>query len=134
MTVDPVAVQSMLQLVPCRHGQVPEAHHVEQHRGSQEDECSVCLELPVHPVSLPCSHTYCFLCAKGLAESGNPKCSLCRRPIAVSKTRQIYNLFQNLSNSFPYFEGWGMDAKSLSAKAVQTTDRTGNPKNYFYWF
>ena len=94
----------------------------------------MCLDPPVHEIELECGHTYCFLCAKGLAESGNPKCSLCRRPIAVSKTRQIYNLFQNLSNSFPYFEGWGMGAKSLSAMVVQTTDRTGNPKNYFYWF
>ena len=28
------------------------------------DECSVCLDLPVHPVTLPCNHIFCYLCAK----------------------------------------------------------------------
>ena len=28
------------------------------------DECSVCLEPPLHPVTLPCGHMFCFLCAK----------------------------------------------------------------------
>jgi len=47
------------------------------------DECSVCLDPPVHPVSLPCGHIFCYLCAKGLgAGLGAAKlCSLCRRPI-----------------------------------------------------
>jgi len=47
------------------------------------DECSVCLDPPVHPVSLPCGHIFCYLCAKGLgAGLGTAKlCSLCRRPI-----------------------------------------------------
>merc|ERR1712032_1454397 len=47
------------------------------------DECSVCLDPPVHPVSLPCGHIFCYLCAKGLgAGFGAAKlCSLCRRPI-----------------------------------------------------
>eukprot|EP00095_Tigriopus_kingsejongensis_P008297 snap_masked-scaffold948_size77650-processed-gene-0.6 protein:Tk08297 transcript:snap_masked-scaffold948_size77650-processed-gene-0.6-mRNA-1 annotation:"e3 ubiquitin-protein ligase rnf146" len=43
--------------------------------------CSVCLDPPVHPVDLPCSHTFCYLCAKGLAQSNTPLCSLCRQPI-----------------------------------------------------
>jgi len=47
------------------------------------DECSVCLDPPVHPVTLPCSHIFCFLCAKGLArQSGlQANCSLCRQSI-----------------------------------------------------
>ena len=28
------------------------------------EECSVCLDPPVHPVTLPCGHVFCFLCAK----------------------------------------------------------------------
>ncbi|XP_023326477.1 E3 ubiquitin-protein ligase rnf146 isoform X2 [Eurytemora carolleeae] len=49
------------------------------------DECCVCLDDPVHPVSLPCGHTFCFLCAKGLVltdRSQSPLCSLCRRPFS----------------------------------------------------
>lgn len=46
------------------------------------DECSVCLDIPVHPVTLPCSHIFCYLCAKGLASVGmTASCSLCRRDI-----------------------------------------------------
>jgi len=47
------------------------------------DECSVCLDPPVHPVSLPCGHIFCYLCAKGLGVGlGVARlCSLCRRPI-----------------------------------------------------
>ena len=38
--------------------------------------------------------------------------------------RQVYNFFQDLWKRFPYFEGWGVGAKSLSVKAGQTdTDR-----------
>ena len=46
-----------------------------------EDECPVCLDPPVHGIQLECKHTFCFLCAKGLVESGNASCSLCRKPI-----------------------------------------------------
>ena len=28
------------------------------------EECSVCLDPPVHPVTLPCGHVFCYLCAK----------------------------------------------------------------------
>jgi len=47
------------------------------------DECSVCLEPPLHPVTLPCGHMFCFLCAKGLTRQGGVRgsCSLCRQDI-----------------------------------------------------
>ena len=32
--------------------------------GRSGDECSVCLDPPLHPVTLPCGHVFCFLCAK----------------------------------------------------------------------
>ena len=38
--------------------------------------------------------------------------------------RQVYNLFQDLLNRFPYFEGWGVDAKSLGVKDRQTERQT----------
>jgi len=49
------------------------------------DECSVCLDPPVHPVSLPCGHIFCYLCAKGLGSGhgASKLCSNCRRPIPV---------------------------------------------------
>lgn len=47
------------------------------------EECSVCLDPPVHPVTLPCSHVFCFLCAKGLIQAGGNNCSLCRKQIPL---------------------------------------------------
>lgn len=49
------------------------------------DECSVCLDPPVHPVKLPCSHIFCYLCAKGLVRSDcvTSICSMCRQDIPV---------------------------------------------------
>jgi len=47
------------------------------------DECSVCLDPPVHPVTLPCTHIFCYLCAKGLTRQAGQlaSCSLCRKDI-----------------------------------------------------
>jgi len=47
------------------------------------DECSVCLDPPVHPVTLPCTHVFCYLCAKGLTRQAGQlaSCSLCRKDI-----------------------------------------------------
>lgn len=45
--------------------------------GSESDEvsssildCPICLQPSVHPVELPCSHIFCFLCIKGVATQG----------------------------------------------------------------
>ncbi|KAF2359788.1 WWE domain [Trinorchestia longiramus] len=50
-------------------------------QNSHEDEddlCSVCLEYMIHPVKLPCSHIFCFLCIKGVALTNGHICPLCR--------------------------------------------------------
>jgi E3 ubiquitin-protein ligase RNF146 len=43
-------------------------------------ECAVCLQPCVHPVKLPCSHIFCYLCVKGVANRSR-KCALCRTAI-----------------------------------------------------
>ena len=51
----------------------------------EEDVCPICLDPPLHPVELECSHKFCFTCAKGLTNTDSPLtpscCSLCRAPI-----------------------------------------------------
>ncbi|GAU99159.1 hypothetical protein RvY_10198-1 [Ramazzottius varieornatus] len=43
-------------------------------------DCCVCAETALHPVKLPCSHIFCFLCIKGcFVLDGN--CPLCRAKI-----------------------------------------------------
>ena len=46
-----------------------------------EDFCPICYDKPLHPVTLPCGHVYCFLCGKGLVESGTSQCAMCRSVI-----------------------------------------------------
>lgn len=42
--------------------------------------CPICQDTIVHPITLPCSHTFCYLCLKGVfARRGT--CALCRQPI-----------------------------------------------------
>ncbi|XP_074096496.1 ring finger protein 146 isoform X2 [Cotesia typhae] len=43
-------------------------------------ECAVCLQTYVHPARLPCSHVFCYLCVKGVANQSK-KCPMCRQEI-----------------------------------------------------
>jgi len=43
-------------------------------------ECSVCLSQMELPIRLPCSHYFCYTCAKGLAQT-NRSCAMCRGQI-----------------------------------------------------
>ncbi|XP_057329123.1 E3 ubiquitin-protein ligase RNF146-like isoform X1 [Microplitis mediator] len=43
-------------------------------------ECAVCLQTCVHPARLPCSHVFCYLCVKGVANQSK-KCPMCRQEI-----------------------------------------------------
>lgn len=47
---------------------------------AETPDCAVCLQPSLHPVQLPCSHIFCFLCVKGAA-SRNRRCALCRQEI-----------------------------------------------------
>jgi len=48
-----------------------------------EIECAVCLQPSIHPVRLPCSHIFCFLCVKGVTIQSQ-RCPMCRREIPQS--------------------------------------------------
>jgi len=43
-------------------------------------ECAVCLQNCIHPVKLPCSHIFCYLCVKGVAFQSR-RCAMCRQEI-----------------------------------------------------
>ncbi|XP_059469415.1 E3 ubiquitin-protein ligase rnf146 [Neocloeon triangulifer] len=45
-----------------------------------QQECSVCLSSIELPIRLPCTHYFCYTCAKGLAQTSRA-CAMCRRPI-----------------------------------------------------
>ncbi|XP_024889403.1 E3 ubiquitin-protein ligase rnf146-like [Temnothorax curvispinosus] len=44
-------------------------------------ECAVCLQPCIHPARLSCSHIYCYLCVKGVANQ-SMRCPMCRQEIS----------------------------------------------------
>ena len=44
--------------------------------------------------------------------------------------KQVCNLFQDVWNRFPYFEGWGVGAKSLGVKDKQIGRQTDRQQTY----
>ena len=45
-----------------------------------EEACPICQDALAHPISLPCEHTFCYLCLKGVF-ARNGACPMCRRTI-----------------------------------------------------
>jgi len=80
------------------------------------DPCPVCFDAPLYPLKLPCDHTYCFLCAKGLIESnstggGGGICAMCRRPFPRdifknSKHRVVTETNQKVCWFYEGKNGW----------------------------
>lgn len=52
----------------------------QQQDGGVAIECAVCLQTCIHPVRLPCTHIFCFLCIKGVAFQSR-RCAMCRQEI-----------------------------------------------------
>ena len=50
---------------------------------SEAIECAVCLQPSIHPVQLPCTHIFCYLCVKGVTIQSQ-RCPMCRREIPQS--------------------------------------------------
>ncbi|XP_071541050.1 E3 ubiquitin-protein ligase rnf146-like isoform X2 [Panulirus ornatus] len=59
---------------------VPQQPQKKEESEEEELECAVCLQKCVHPVRLPCSHIFCFLCVKGVANQSK-RCAMCRQEI-----------------------------------------------------
>lgn len=72
--------------VDCSVNAVPPSKLIEEvgatdsSSSSSTPECAICLQSCIHPVCLPCSHVFCFLCVKG-ASWQSKRCALCRQEI-----------------------------------------------------
>lgn len=55
---------------------------------SMDNDCPVCLQPFSHPIKLPCSHVFCYLCAKGFASQHG---------------RYIKDSYQNIINFLQYY-------------------------------
>ena len=56
-------------------------YSLEDKKSVPEDQlCAICQDKRLHPVTLPCEHTFCYLCIKGVFVRQGV-CALCRQPI-----------------------------------------------------
>lgn len=108
------------------------------------DPCPICYEEPLHPFKLPCNHTYCFLCAKGVSESmnvspyvtGDPTCAICRRPFSKELFRNPQFCDSASSSKIEgmcwYYQGrkawWKFDARN--SEDIETAFQTGVEKHH----
>ena len=87
---------------------------------SKLESCPICLQSPVHPVKLPCSHIFCFLCLKGMG-ARDLRCGLCRTPFSRDVMEnptllgegqpRLFDLAEKLSNSKSEYS-WFYQARS----------------------
>ncbi|CAK1556260.1 unnamed protein product [Leptosia nina] len=90
---------------------------------TQELNCAVCMQKYNHPAKLPCEHTFCFLCVKGVFLRSHT-CPMCRTPIPEDyfENPVLINENSNTENEdqddkyWWYYEGkdgwWSYDERS----------------------
>jgi Lon protease-like protein len=66
-------------------------------------ECSVCYQLLCEPLTMPCGHTFCRVCAVNFLERSKKKCPTCRSPchIEASTHPACVILSTLIQRSFP---------------------------------
>jgi E3 ubiquitin-protein ligase RNF146 len=79
-------------------------------------ECSICLDTPELKWTLPCKHSFCYLCIKGTIESTGNTCPLCRGfiPLDVYENAKMKDMggsmdIENIDNRWLYSgrnNGW----------------------------
>ncbi|OQR76134.1 E3 ubiquitin-protein ligase RNF146-like [Tropilaelaps mercedesae] len=90
---------------------------------SSDHDCPVCLQPFSHPVKLPCSHIFCFLCAKGFANQ-HGRCAFCRAPIPQGYmdlpvlVPEKHRASKNIDSKFAWYyegrNGWWQFEERLS--------------------
>lgn len=70
--------------------------------------CTVCLEIFLEPVTLPCDHTFCKPCFLDTVDKSNMCCPLCRKRVSTwsrknSKNKTLVNneLWRRVQAAFP---------------------------------
>ena len=87
-------------------------------------ECAVCLQPSIHPVQLPCSHIFCFLCVKGVTIQSQ-RCPMCRREIPQSYLEHPTLLKQPESLA---------DAKESSSESKKEDSEDDETEPEYRWF
>lgn len=78
--------------------------------------CPICLQTCVHPVELPCSHIFCFLCIKGvfIQDHSSRRCAICRQgiPTDVLRNPRLKDISQLYSDPGSGDYHWFYEARS----------------------
>eukprot|EP00741_Cyanophora_paradoxa_P019335 tig00000215_g18664.t1 len=75
----------------------------------EELTCPICLEFFVEPRLLPCSHTFCYGCMRGLVRSQHVKCPTCRKVTLLQeegirclpRNRALSNIVAKIRDNHP---------------------------------
>jgi len=92
-------------------------------------DCPICLQNCVHPVELPCSHIFCFLCIKGVAMQSNGRCAICRSAIPHDvltnpRLKDISQLYTIAASDKAYH--WFYEARSGGKDTLSFKDEMMN--------
>merc|ERR1712131_429153 len=85
---------------------------------SQENNCSICLEKFLHPLTLPCKHQFCYLCIKGVSTTQGTRCAMCRQsfPSRLIIQPSIIEDYNEDDNEVWFYEGrngwWQYDQRT----------------------
>ncbi|XP_047740156.1 E3 ubiquitin-protein ligase rnf146 isoform X2 [Hyalella azteca] len=113
----------------------------------EPDLCPVCLEDMIHPVKLPCSHVFCFLCIKGVSLTNGNLCPLCRgkidsdffiEPVLATppqlKVKKKTELKKSSSQSQSRCSSSETADEDLDASPGAATGADAKDPNSFQWF
>ena len=104
-------------------------------------ECFVCLGTYMDPRMLTCGHSFCWNCVKGLVETFNLFCPICRSPIAVGdrlnarKNYQLAGIVEELWRNRNLRESAGEDSSeesSLERPLIPIERQVINPRQKLY--
>jgi len=100
----------------CEEESVKVTQNQNEESVSQNMVCPICLQTCVHPVELPCSHIFCFLCIKGvfIQDHSTRRCAICRQSIPndVLRNPRLKDVSQLYSDSDSTDYHWFYEARS----------------------
>ena len=66
-----------------------------------EIECAFCMEFPIKPIKLKCSHVYCYYCITEYLNFGKQNCPMCRKEIDPKDIEVDKKLNKKMKEKYP---------------------------------
>ena len=106
---------------------------------NQESECSICLDIMVDPLVLPCTHKFCFPCLNyhNTSQDLVGTCPLCRSELPENLHQYVLNnsaMFLKRANSAPFGSKERILHASLAQAELQRLPASDIEKNIYLQF